>query len=134
MALTDAQKLTLHEILRIPDSSKVTRLMGNENTLGEQSDVSNSLRASLIFLNDYLDTMSAAVESRVVQLITRWDELGTCTVSINGSVGAVSGVANDPANERELIYERMQIHVPFWKHFHQREQAMKRQINMRVVS
>ena len=68
-------------------------------------------------LDTYISTTidaDADLETRVEELIDRWDALGTsATVIEAGSIGNLSGVTDNPHDERVTIQSLMRPLVPF---------------------
>jgi hypothetical protein len=65
----------------------------------------------------HLDTVAldADLETKLAEYLDRWLALGTDTMRLEGAVGQVSGIIDDPRSERELIRSRVTVIVPFYR-------------------
>ena len=120
MALSDAEKMSLFEILEVPYATEYHTADGM-GTLSAQTDVSGASQGSAkTAIESYLtDDLSSAAETRLQTYIARWDTLSTKHVRMNGgAVGQIGGVERDPEDEREEIRKRVKLLVPFYK-FHE---------------
>ena len=132
--LTDAQKLSLFEILDVPFATGhyTTSGMG---TLSAQTSISSASQAQAkTEILSYLDGLEGLEqETRLGTYITRWDALSTKQVRMTGgAVGQINGIDRDPEDERETIRQRVKLLVPFYKRHEviAREAGSRTSINM----
>lgn len=119
MALTPAEKLTVFEIIGIPFSNTYTthdgigtKFAGNQYMAAIWQTIKDEIDSYLADSSRFTGDM----ETRCRQYITRWDEIGTKTVSLDGgSVGSVSAITFNYESEREVIRSRIRQLVPFYE-------------------
>lgn len=119
MALTQAQSVSLYQILEIPMFAQANHLVDADSLNYEKYDASNSPRQVKAALDVFLADLAAnyaALETELKTMLDRWTALGTQTTRIDaGSVGDIQGVTFDFDRERVLISERVKIIVPFYR-------------------
>lgn len=116
MSLTEAQKITLFEILEVPYSGSVDIPSDDYRLDAITRDSSNSDYALISKITSRLSELTTAEETRLISYITEWDALGLDVTDLSGSVGGISGITDIPATKRMLIQARVKITIPVIKY------------------
>ena len=117
MSLTEAQTLSLFEILETPYDGTVDEPMGEFHLTGLQHIPDSPERKLQTMINTRLASLSTAIEAKLKTYIERWDAIGTRVATISGGVGGISGVEYDPDIELARIQARVKVIIPVMK-FH----------------
>jgi len=116
MALTDAQKITVFEILEMPYDSSAIEPWGNYNLVGLLRAVENDEQKMQLMIQDKILNLSTAQETRLITYVNEWDAVGVNTTSVdNGSIGGASGLSIDWDNRLRRIQQRVKILIPVLK-------------------
>lgn len=118
MALTTEQDIALFQVLEVPWQPQVNQLVDKWNLVVQVWNVSDSIRQANRAIRDYLAiyiTPVAAAELKLQEYLERWIQIGTDTVTLNGGVGPVQGVASDPNQERLEIQRQVKGFLPFYR-------------------
>ena len=116
MALTTAQKISVFEILEVPYEDSVDVPVDSFNLDAITVDASSSDQQLKTKIVSRLTALSSDEETKLLAYVTRWDDLGTTAVVLDGSVGDLSGVAWSADAERRLIQERVKKIVPVMRY------------------
>jgi hypothetical protein len=111
MALTTAQKLSLFEILEVPYQTTADSPVDEFKLSGETTSATATDALATKILSR-ISALSSDEETRLTTYITRWDELGTTRVAVNGGVAEVSGVSWSVEDELRAIQQRVKIIIP----------------------
>jgi len=115
MALTAAQIRSIHEILEVPysDSYGILDHMGLTECVGATADAAVAAKTAIATA---VAALGADSETKVSAIVTEWDALGFKTMSlVAGQVGDVGGMTYDLNERRDLLRQRLQIYLPFYK-------------------
>lgn len=118
MALTVEQDIALFQALEVPWQPQVNQLVDKWNLVVQVWSVSDSIRQANRAIRDYLAAYITPVveaENKLKDYLDRWIQIGTDTVTLNGGVGPVQGVAFDPNQERLEIQRQIKGFLPFYR-------------------
>lgn len=118
MALTAEQDIALFQVLEVPWQPQVNQLVDKWNLVVQVWNVSDSIRQANRAIRDYLAayiTPVPAAEAKLKEYLDRWIQIGTDTVTLDGGVGPVQGVACDPNKERLEIMRQVKGFLPFYR-------------------
>lgn len=124
MALTDAQKCSVYEILNISqvDTASLHNGFGVSLTLSDMDTLKDEVTTRITAL-------TSAQETKVVALISAWDAIYLNVGKIEGgSVGGVAGTSYSFEEARMRIREALYIYIPI---FHMID-AIKRRKNQSI--
>jgi len=119
MALTEVQKITLFEILEVPYDDSVDEPYGDFKLNGishEADNIEYQLYAKII---NRLNSLTTAVESKLIAYLTKWEDLDVTVAAIDGGIGSLTGVSFNPLAERKVIQSRVKIMIPVMKYIHE---------------
>lgn len=117
MALTDAQRLSVFEILDImpgpgggtqEDNASLHNGFAESLTLTELDNLRDKVDA-------HIAGLTSAAETRVIALVTEWDALGLNVGVMDGGLDDISGLAWSYEQKRALITKRMYQIIPVMK-------------------
>jgi len=119
MALTEAQIRSCFEMLDTPYSTSFNTMDGM-GTLSSQTDVSGSTTGQAkTAITTAIAAFTSDTETKVTALITAWDEISLNVGTIqSGGVSDVQGLSFSFEDKRNLIRNRLQTYLPFYK-FHE---------------
>lgn len=113
MALTNAQKISLYQILGIPYAETYT-VHDGMGTAPDYGTIQSTYSTIKTQLDLFLASLADGVETAIVGLITAWDSITTTAISMtSGAVGSINGITIDYEAQRALIRERMENLVPY---------------------
>ena len=127
MALTQAQRIALFQILEVPLSSSyyTTDGMGSLSvqftTPGATTGQANANIDSFLTNIDNATNgnppgLGAGTSAILAVDLDRWNTLGSSVTKIeSGGIGDINGASDDPKDERALIKERVKYIVPFYR-------------------
>jgi hypothetical protein len=109
MALTDAEKHTVYEILGVPNATSVLNL---DSDYGTGSRFQNmAVTTGKTSIDAILDALATALETRLRALLVEWATVATSATRLKANT-ANQGVERDPRNIRKLIRARVKVIVP----------------------
>lgn len=113
---TPSLEISLFQILDCPYSTNYTTV-DSMGTIGSQTTVAPAGSGSAYTqIKAYLDTISETVKTELITLLTRWQTIGTTSVSMSaGGVGSIQGVSLSYEQEKRFIEDRVRIIVPFYQ-------------------
>lgn len=111
MALTETEKIKVFQIIGVPYGETVFQPFGNTKQGVVNSVIAPDSRRLYTVLNQYLDTVSTAIETEIRLLVNQWITLSGNTTSIAGQIGSIS-VDYSPTADRQRIKEEMLVIVP----------------------
>ena len=122
MALSKPQEIALFQILEVPYTTSVGRVI-TEGLVTETRSVTGSAKATKDLILAHLTAEvypEPTVETSLKALLDAWIDLGTDTTAIEqGEVGNVRGLTTTVAGEREEIRKQTLIIVPFYRYHEQ---------------
>jgi hypothetical protein len=117
-ALTKARRLALGTVLEVPYSLTHKEVSEDGLTVSDKT-VSASISANSA-IDAYLTASiytDADVQTALETALDEWTALGTGTMRIEGgSVGGITGIYDNPAEQRSEIARRIIHIVPFYRH------------------
>jgi len=117
MALTDAQRITVFQIIGIPYAGKTFDLTDESGLNAIERNPQNAEYKAATMLNNHITNVidaDSALSAKVIALVDKWDALETFSMSLNaGTIGDMGGIDNDPDRERATIQELLKPLVPF---------------------
>ena len=118
MALTDAQKTRLFQILKVPLFDTVGLLHGEGNLNQQPFESGSSEFQAKAAIESHLADLAAnhtGLETELKSLLDRYDAIGTQSWTFDaGSFGATSGMTMSPASERQEIRDQVIVIVPYY--------------------
>ena len=118
MALSDAQKTRLFQILKVPLFDTVGLLHGEGNLNQQPFESGSSEFQAKAAIEAHLADLAAnysGLETELKSLLDRYDSLGSQSwVMDAGAIGATSGVTLSPASERQEIRDQVIVIVPYY--------------------
>ena len=113
MAITDAQKVELFDILEVPLDYEVYEPVDKFR----MSAITNAPSSAEQKLQAKIESRLAAIdgtakETKLVSLIAEWQQVGVNVASIDGSIGGVNGVTYDPREQQMRIQRSVKIIIP----------------------
>jgi hypothetical protein len=109
MALTDAEKHDVYEILDVPNATSVLNLNSDYGTGSRFQNMAVTTGKTAI--DAILDGLSADLETRLRELLVEWAAVSTSATRLKPN-NANQGVDRDPRNIRNLIRRRVRVIVP----------------------
>ena len=115
MALTTAQQISLFQILDVPYGTSYNTLDGM-GSLTAQTDINIATAQAYTVILAAVAALESDVETVLTALITEWDAIGLNSGRIeSGGVGDLAGASFDWDRKRQLIRERVQVILPFYR-------------------
>lgn len=112
--LTSDQMVSLYEALEIPFTATGYMIADN---MGAIRSATNIMPVAIIkpYIDSFLQNLLPGSEAALVVYLTRWQALGTSTVTMTaGNIGSLTSITKDPAQERLLIQDRIRNACPFY--------------------
>lgn len=111
--LNPAQREVVFEILDVPSFDRVGIMVDVEHLSTFAIDYGESAKRTSAFIDARLNDIAlpdhAATEARLIKLIEKWEELDTDPSNQeNGNIAALSGINDDPNQEREIVRGRVE--------------------------
>lgn len=119
MALTTRQKINLYSILEVPYSNSVTMPEGKYNMHSTEYLQADSEYKTQVRIEARLVSLGQETENYLVELINKWEQLSTSTVTISGSIGGIQGVDFNPSEQLTRIKSRVLVIVPVFQFLNQ---------------
>jgi len=113
MALTDTQKTSLFQILKVPLFDSVHLLHGEGNLNQQPFESGSSVFQAKAAIDSHLADLAAnytGYETELKALLDTWDSLGTQTYNLDGG----DGISYSPETERREIRDKVMVIVPFY--------------------
>jgi len=117
MALTDTQKTSLFQILKVPLFDSVHLLHGEGNLNQQPFESGSSVFQAKAAIDSHLADLAAnytGYETELKALLDTWDSLGTQTYTLDGGTGGIDGISYNPESERREIRDKVMVIVPFY--------------------
>ena len=116
MALTDAQREVVFEILDVPSFDRVGIMVDVDHLATFAIDYGDLSKRTSVFIDGVLNLIAAqytagntAKEDRLVDLIEKWEKIDTDPSRQDaGNIGSLSGINDDPDSERKIIRGRVE--------------------------
>jgi hypothetical protein len=118
MALSDAQKMALFQVLEVPLFDTVGLLHGESNLNQQPFSSGSSDFQAKAAIEAHLADISAnysGYETELKVLLDRWQDLGTQPWALNGGTQGIDGFAYTPNDERLEIRKHVINIVPFYR-------------------
>jgi hypothetical protein len=109
MALTEAQVLSLHQIMGCPGGDRTWQLLQDGLTVIDGQSPGPTIES---YIASRLAELTAAELTRLTACIVQWDAVEYDTVAVNGAVGNISGIILDPERIRQRCREVVQAIIP----------------------
>lgn len=110
MALSGAEKASVFECLRgywAGATASITNGYGITLSISDLATLTNDINTRLTAIDS-----DATALAKVQALVVKWDRIANSSVSIDGSVGDMTGVKYSAADARERLREQMHVYVP----------------------
>lgn len=118
MALSDAQRIALFEVLEVPMFTTTYKVVADKMIV-ESHSVAGSAQAAVTLIDAHLAayiTPTVGIENVLKAHLDEWITLGTDTSVVEqGAVGAVQGITDSIPAQREEIRKKVLVLVPFWR-------------------
>ena len=109
MALTDAEKHVVYEIMDVPNATSVLNLTSDYGTGSRFRNM--AVTTGKTSIDAILDALAADLETRLRALLVEWAAVSTSATRLKANT-ANQGVDRDPRNIRNLIRRRVRVIVP----------------------
>jgi hypothetical protein len=117
MALTVAQKIALFEILETSYAGYVDVPVDIYHLTATRYVPANTEQKVQQKILERLALLSSEEEAVLTTYIEQWQDIRTCTTSIQGDVGGTTGVAFDPFTQMKRIQSLVKILVPVAQYY-----------------
>lgn len=119
MPLTKAREIALFEVLEVPYATVSNDLLAG-GLAAQPHEMTGSARSAKTMILAHVESAicgDADIQAVLEVLLDRWIAMGTDASSLEGgSFGNVSGVTDNPDDERAVIRRKVLVQVPFWRH------------------
>jgi len=112
MALSEAEQISLYEILEVPIPGSVDIPTDPYRLDGLTRNQSSAQWSLSVKINARIAALTAAQETRLKSYIGMWDDLGVNVTNLEGSIGDISGISDSPQRERMAIQARVKTIIP----------------------
>lgn len=112
MALTDAQELSLFEILDVPHDDSVDVITDEFGLVAQTREGIGDDWSVYAKVRSRIAALSTAEETRLASYITQWDALPLMPVALSGGMGGISGIDTSTEAFRERIRIMVEKIVP----------------------
>lgn len=136
MALSDARRIALFEILEVPMFTTTYKVVVDKMIV-EPHNVAGSPLSAVDLIDAHLTAniyTSAGILAVLEALLDEWIDLGTDTSVVDqGSVGNVQGITDSIPMQREEIRRKVLVIVPFWRQHAELERARSASASVMLV-
>lgn len=109
MALTDAQRELVFEILNLPSFDKVGVMVDGDNLATFAINYGDSAKRTSAYVDAMLASLTTAKENMLLAYIEDWQSIGTDPSKQDmGNVGNLTGMTDDPTAELRIIRGRVE--------------------------
>lgn len=119
MALDTSESISLYEILETPYDGSVDQMYGEFALSALERVADNDSHKVQIKIANRLANLNEAEENVLQNYIARWQQIGTNTATLDGSVGNVNGATYSPDHELMRIQQKVKILIPIMHYQHE---------------
>lgn len=108
MAITEAQKDSVFEILQLPRATSIDMPTDDGKGLTGQTYTQSNIEFQLSTkVEARINALTTEQQTRLISYINGWEALGTSIATIDGNLGSIVGISFDPEKEEAKITERV---------------------------
>ena len=131
MGLSKEQELALYEALEVPYQTSVHKLQPEDNLTAIEYTAVNLATQAFILIQNRITEIEADADllSLLQDNLNDWIALGNNVTTLQGGIGELNGVDDDPNRERNIIRAKIITKVPFYRHHDEMKVTESRSMN-----